>query len=130
MNGSTCHPRVSHWAFGIFTCNHRGSHFEKLCSICESWGNNAGYNQHVQPFSAIFDPLWFLIVFTTSVKFCCYMERMSLRWLGWSFWIVDWLTPKVLWWFQGQNCLKTPLLKASFLFFIFEFFSWINCRIF
>jgi hypothetical protein len=26
------------------------------------------------------------------------------------------LTPKVLWWFQAQNCLKTPLLKASYSF--------------
>jgi hypothetical protein len=27
------------------------------------------------------------------------------------------LTPKVLWWFRVQNCLKTPLLKSSYLFY-------------
>jgi hypothetical protein len=26
------------------------------------------------------------------------------------------LTPKVLWWFQAQNCLKTTLLEASYSF--------------
>jgi hypothetical protein len=36
------------------------------------------------------------------------------------------LTPKVLWWFQAQNCLTTPLLKASYSFYFFEFFSWIQ----
>jgi hypothetical protein len=29
------------------------------------------------------------------------------------------LTPRVLWWFQAQNSLKTPLLKASYSFYFF-----------
>jgi hypothetical protein len=36
------------------------------------------------------------------------------------------LTLKVLWWFQAQNCLKTPVLKASYSFYFFELFSWIQ----
>jgi hypothetical protein len=36
------------------------------------------------------------------------------------------LTPKVLWWFQVQNYLKTPLLKASYSFYFSELFSWIQ----
>jgi hypothetical protein len=35
-------------------------------------------------------------------------------------------TPKNQWWFQTQNWLKTPLLKASFSFYFFELFSWIE----
>jgi hypothetical protein len=36
------------------------------------------------------------------------------------------LTPKVHWWFQVQNCFITPLLKSSYSFIYFEFFSWIQ----
>jgi hypothetical protein len=36
------------------------------------------------------------------------------------------LTPKVLWWFEAQNCLITPILKSSYSYYFFEFFYWIH----
>jgi hypothetical protein len=40
--------------------------------------------------------------------------------------IFHFLTLKVLWWFQAQNCLITPFLKSSYSFYFFELFSWIQ----
>jgi hypothetical protein len=54
--------------------------------------------------------VWIVVVASKSFYFC---------------WIFC-LTPKVLWWFQAQNCLKTPLLKASYSFYFFDLFSWIQ----
>jgi hypothetical protein len=50
--------------------------------------------------------LWFALQLN---KFMNSFEGYNLHSLGLQFN----LTPKVLWWFQAQNCLKTPLLKAS-----------------
>jgi hypothetical protein len=43
-----------------------------------------------------------------------------------SMWLDPYLTPKVLWWFQAQNCLISSLLKSSYSIYFFEFFFWIQ----
>jgi hypothetical protein len=53
-----------------------------------------------------------------------YSCNLYSHWPRFSLQTISILTPKVLWWFQIQNCLKTPLLKSSFSFYFFELFSW------
>jgi hypothetical protein len=66
-------------------------------------------------------PSFLCHIWIFSFLFDTYIAKALSHTRCWSI-----LTPKVLWWFQAQNCLITPLLKSSYSFYFFEFFSWIQ----